>query len=330
VCYFGLSEIKIFSVKDHVKLVEDLCSVLTSICAGITIAVLCSTPNRLILIVFVLVLIQSGYAIYYQHAGINTFVAHGIVRAGGTFNDPAGICISALIVLPLVVAQGFHTDEKGRSYWLIGLPIMLAGFMLSASTFSTIALTMSLAWLLSRLIYDKRIVMTVGMCIFCLLLLIFYHRGPFFLTIGSLQGAIDQQLSRWHTGAAPFEHNWLVGSGLRNTDAWNGSTMISDETSAATAVAANDILIFWLNEFGIAGGLLFAVFSATIYYALRPHMKTAVGLGLTASWIALAVDGIFDVPFGVGGLYFGNALVGCLTGATMLLNVYGLTGSKAP
>jgi len=75
----------------------------------------------------------------------------------------------------------------------------------------------------------------------------------------------------------------------------------------------------WLDEMGIAGGLLFLLFVATISQCVR-SAGSNLSYSLGASWLALLTLGMLRTPFGTISTLHGTVIVGLLLGTTMLTN----------
>ncbi len=79
-----------------------------------------------------------------------------------------------------------------------------------------------------------------------------------------------------------------------------------------------NLILSWLDEMGIAGGVLFVLFLTTIARTTA-CTRTTASVAVTAAWLGLFIFGIFATPFGMASHSYGNALLGALLGLTLLL-----------
>lgn len=319
--YFVPSLLTLFAYQNRATLFESVSSLLVALGSGLLCAFLCGKSGRVVLLICLFGLAQGIFTIYYQKMGISTVAPDGMQRAGGTFGNSGSVYTLMMLGVPLAVAQALQIVEAHRkAFWLLCASVMFAALILTWHWGGALAVALALTWLAAHFIRDKYSVIGIGAFLLCGVVLMAQHGIGGFSQRSPLNDAIMGNAQSWQRGLIVFENNWLAGTGIGvlSTPVTVGMP-VPGIKPITIGIASNSLLLRWLDELGIGGGILFLLFAVAIYQMLRRSQDEPVVLGLSAAWIALLVAGIFDTPFGTGERSCGNALVGCLLGATALL-----------
>ena len=293
---------------------------LWALTSGLLAARLCVTPTRTAKVMCALGSAQSLYALFSLFTGHHPFVSGSVTRAGGTFQDPAALYPTLLLCLPLAVALAL---ERGpvvlRLLWAGASLVLFAGLVATWYRGGIIGATAGLTWLAYRLTNRRRPAVLTSLALGVVALWTCSSRIAGAANQASSDGSLQGRYRVWDGALELFRRHALTGVGVSSV---NIPTSVgpAGRMVPLTFIHCHDLLLNWLVEMGIGGGVLFVVFVVAISRLVR-QAATPMALGIGASWIALLLAGIVDVPFGVcTPQYVHNcALAAALLGATVQL-----------
>ncbi len=166
----------------------------------------------------------------------------------------------------------------------------------------------------------------IGVCLLAFLLTFFTSaiRSTGLQNARSISGSNYGHHILLQKGIAIFASNWLMGVGvgcLRIPVSWG-----SRSGYAGAFMQPGNLVLCWLAEMGVFGGLLFIILAITLLL-LAYRTQSPAGAGLTGAWVAIAVLGLLDTPFGFAQQTAQNITLGYLVGATLLLPTSQRSGS---
>jgi O-antigen ligase len=185
---------------------------------------------------------------------------------------------------------------------IVATAVMLAALILTFSRTALFAAGIAAAFAFVRHASSRRSALkyVITVALICFVAIAFRMLGPD--NAISSAGSDSDHAAFLILGMRAFAHNPLTGVGLGNIR-WNTD--------------GSNLLVQWLAEFGIGGGLLLAALIVAIIRCLRGRSARITAVGAPLLGIALA--GLSDVPFGVVGHPASTCAVGLLLGATMAL-----------
>jgi O-antigen ligase len=163
----------------------------------------------------------------------------------------------------------------------------------------------------------KSTTLVVGIVMVCLMALVLAVRvaGP--VNRASSNRSVHGRVLLWKEGLGLFEKHWLTGVGVGSLELHITVPTTGGAETADTESEPKNLVLFWLDEMGLSGGLFLIAFIVLIAKVLQNKTSTLT-LGISAAWIVLLVASLVDTPFGTAGRYYGNAVVGSLLGATLM------------
>jgi O-antigen ligase len=135
----------------------------------------------------------------------------------------------------------------------------------------------------------------------------------------SVAGANQARLRQWKGGLNAFITHPLIGVGVGDY----AQQVVTERGSTSTVNVVEDpknLIVSWLAERGVIGGILFVLFSCAIVTAVRQTAPSTFGAAIAAAWVGLLVAGMVDTPFGPASRPLGNCCFGLLIGCTGLLH----------
>jgi|GEM_PF-1378400 len=310
--------------------VQTACSTLIAFCTGLICTLLLRRAKIGVFLLCLFGLIQGLFVIYYAKMGVHYVISGSISRAGGTFTDPSSVCTLMLLGLPLAMSQVLFGNKYSKSslqeqgFWVVTISVMFAALVLTWERGGALALSIALLWLFNQFAGEWRVRIFVSLIAILIPVVVCGHRNFGDISSASAQRSTSGHYLLWKDGAKLFQDNWLTGVGV---NAVLIETITPTQDPGVMVSQANpdpkNLFLYWLDEFGISGGVLFIGFLLAVPYSITHVLKVvsdkSVAMGVFASWIALFVAGIFDTPFGVAERSCGNLLVGILVGITVLL-----------
>jgi len=291
--------------------------ILIPIGTGLLAARLCNTPTRAAQVLTILVAMQSYYAIRYLLHGVGILWSGDIPRAGGTYGKPTAVYTMALICLPFAMSLAFQDRPKAaRWVWAVCALIMLAALVTTWYRFPILALALAGGWLSFRLIGKRTLTFAIQLILVLLVLLSWHIRSEGVANqISSERSELSHSIC-WRLGLQTFHNHLFTGVGP-------AQLQIIVHSQATNAVyhlqEPKNLLIMWLAEFGISGGVLMALFVVVLVKVMKQG-RSIMTDAIAVSWIAVAVAGISDTPIGVSDRPYSNLLLGVLLGMSLLVN----------
>lgn len=293
---------------------------LATFAAGLTFARVCGGSRPTARVLCVLGTVQACCTIYGRLGERTAFVVPEVLRAGGTFGHPMGVYTVMLFCLPPTVALAVAGRTRAEKIvWAVTSALMFTALILTWYRGGLLAVSVGLIWLYGRTARRKWPALLLGGALAVVLLTAVYVRSAGRLHALGSDGPLQSRYVLWREGWQSLEAHWPTGVGVTGLHL----PMHSDDDGIPADQMYPDphnLPLFWLDEMGVGGGLLFLAFLVCIGGVVRrSDVPLAVGLG--AAWLALLVAGMFDTPFGLGTKEraFANALSGALLGATLLL-----------
>ena len=289
-------------------------------CVGLLAAWLCGTPQRLTYALAGLASVQAVYALYYQHQGTHTLLSGQIERAGGTFNLPSGVYITMALTLPLSINAAISAKRSGFMFiWMLSATALFAALVVTWYRSAILAFAIALIWMMWRVLRNKRALLPIILLMLVAGFSVVHTRMTGEVNSASAGRSVESRLILWKRGDEIFGRHWLtgVGAGALQIPIRISSPLRGQKPDVFMSEPKN-LLLDWLDEMGVAGGILFVLFCIAISAVIRRDCSP-VASGIGAAWLSLLVIGVFDTPFGTAQSSYGNVLVGSLLGATMLL-----------
>jgi O-antigen ligase len=292
---------------------------LAPIGAGLLATRLCGRFRYALVLLLALVLLQEGYAFTaYLHAK-HIVVSGTVRRAGGTFDAPNTLGLMAAAALPITCL--FLLEP--RPLWQRALSgLCLCGLMgllaLSGSRAAALGLAVATVWMLWKVTEQRRqsplrsawfwggITASLGAILFINGMRLWGHINRVSTDRSSLG-----HLRLWRHGFHVFAKHWLFGAGL-------GYISLATEDNIVDYVAYDpeNLLLQWLEQFGVIGGVLFLLAVYLVVRAIKG--RSLCHMTLQAMWAATAIVGCFNPVLATSSMA-GGALVGVLLGSTLLL-----------
>ena len=302
------------------RLESSNCSlIIAALCVGLAAAAIC--PGRTAtFVVCAEVCIQSCYALYYQHIGINHVISGDVARAGGTFNEAGSLYLTTLIGLMLCVGEiVLARTALLKALSITATALVFAALLITWYRSAALAAAISIVYLCYKLYGNNRrllLLTAAGAIILCLST--FQLRSHDNRSELSSFRSVRSHIALWLIGAKVFNNNWISGVGAASlqipvvTDTLTSNGSVHREVM----IEPKSEFLLWMDEVGLIGGLLFASFVCSIVAIVKKSTPLIKG-GIASAWLALGIISLFDAPFGTVGTLPATALVGTLMGITM-------------
>ncbi len=269
------------------------------------------------------------YAIVYQRERTHGLLSGTVLRAGGTFDDPNNLYVLMLVALPLAVAGALQAERAWpRFAYLVAASAEFSALMMTWFRGGAIGLALALATFVYMVTRSTRAAVTVLICAVALAGVVTGVRmaGP--QNRASATVSAQARVRQWWSALATFSAHPITGVGVNSYNA----PVVSTRGGVTTYNVTSDpkgILLHWLVERGIAGGLLFVLFVWTIASLVRSASPDTDVAAIAAAWVGLLAVGCVDTPLGMPGRYAGTCCFGLLLGATAMLQQREETGPSA-
>jgi O-antigen ligase len=303
-----------------------ICSVILSFCAGIFASLLAGSTRNMIHVFALIVLIQGVFALLLRRIFANVVLSGTVWREGGTFHDPnalAFLCSIGVVMGLVSIALG---NQKQGEYLYCSITTAIAAVALFSTwnRGAVLALALALMWFGAKYMSSKlvRCLIIVFMCL--LLIFVQYRRSEGRENAASANQSAANRVAIWQAAAKEYTRHWLVGSGVSpvmiiRIDA---PTSKSEGRSVLqTLDGPKNVVLYFLNEFGITGGVILVLGYLCIHglLAAKEVKDSPNAIVISISWIFIVLYSLVDTAFGGPSQYCGNAVVGCLYGTTILL-----------
>lgn len=318
--WLGGMIITALSWRDNMLQADQAILLLGAVGIGLLTARLSGTSDRALSLLVPVAAVQAGYSLVYQHEHLNMLQSGTILRAGGTYNSVQALCTLTLLCLPLAVVCVFQSRQAAALlFWSFCTALLFAALLLTWYREAFVALTVSLTWLVWRLLKQRWTVLIVGAILVFLTLGIFAVRSAGERNAASAGRSVHGRMLLWRSGLTAFCQHPLTGAGLGALRLpVTVPTSVPGKWERDIEPEPKNLLLDWLGEMGLPGGVLLILMAFSVKKVVEPsRLNMAAGLG--AAWIALGVTGVLDTPFGATQPHVSNALVGVLLGATLML-----------
>lgn len=291
-------------------------SVTVSIGVGLTFARLCGNSILTLKLACVVVCILALNAVYDHAHSVNTVTSGTVLRAGGPTGHPLELAYTVIIILPILIQLSTQLGHWIKSVaWLTGSSISIACLIL---TVSRCGIAAGLAACVFVCVKRQKLLATfIAFSLICLVVNQVRSTGP--ENLASTNRSNSSRLLILKSGWRNFSENWLTGIGPGELNMSIPAEYRGIKTYKS-AQDTNNLPIMWLTEFGI-GGLVFLAFFVHYISSVLHRTSLSIRSGMAAAWIAIALAGIFDVPFGTSLEFTPTILVGALLGATLLVPI---------
>ncbi|NLH99951.1 MAG: O-antigen ligase family protein [Chthonomonadales bacterium] len=314
-----------------VSIVEGNSAILLAIAAGLLASRIAGTVSRAAAVLITAASLQAVYAYLGLLSGEHVLVSGSLVRAGGTYDRPNALGMLLASALPLSTAL-MHMRRSAVATLACATCAMVlyCGLLLSGSRAAALGFlggAVVAAAMAFPLLSDKsarKVALTIAVTSGVLVVTVNVLRNLDPIRRESTARSTRGHVSYWQAGMNAFTKHWSLGAGA-------GSAMVSipvhanGVTEEVHVPVANNLLIEWLAEFGVAGGVLYVLFAKSIVAVLRAE-RGHVSAGLSGAWTAYAVTGWFVPSYGSSNRP-GGVVLGMLVGMTILC-IRG-TGSRA-
>jgi hypothetical protein len=324
----------VVSPKSNAVLSAAVCSIMVAICTGIVAAFITGSVGRAILGLLIAVCVQSAFALYLRNSSANLILSGTLLREGGTFNDPQAL--SALCAVGASVGlAGLMLANTSSNQLFYGLfaALSISGLIVTWDRGASFALSAALIWFSLKYPLPKSTRIMVVTATVLLSLFVLASRSLGAANYASNYQSAANRLIIWQRGFANFEQHWLGGADIGSlTIHFNAPTDTSHGKMLPQAVDGPESeYLFFLDEFGVSGIVILLLF----YICIRNLLKRSVDHGeysalLSVAWATLAIYSLVNTPFGGPSQPSGNAMVGFLIGATILVGRKTLGGIANP
>ena len=305
--------------------------VLLSVGAGLTFARLCDRYSQTAGLLTLMIALQCAYAIYGYISHTHVFLSGALLRAGGTFDQPTQLSFVLVVLLPILAIQLLEAKTvRATTTLAITVAVCSCALLLSGSRGAIIGLIVSLLWQCfsyhAAVRVKTRLAVSAALllCAFVMLFIVSGMRNADAISRRSTARSSQGHVWYWKRGWNVFTQHWLTGAGA-------GSTLVQIPvvaggiTQEMETVTSNNLVIQWLGEFGIGGGILLALIGATIRRILSAQ-RSALAIGLAGAWLSFFIASLFNVSYGASNLP-GGALIGVLFGLTLQIKPASLSGT---
>jgi len=302
--------------------------ILLPLVVGMLAARLCTTSSSAVRLFSLLAVLQAGYTLFYIKVGIHLNTVPGASRPSGTFHNSDSLIVILLVALPIAIAETMRcTTNVGRTFWSLCTTLQLAALASTGSRAGMLAVICAVGFIVLRTVPRHKLLFAAALAAAGTALCVAHWKYPAPPTF-SLH-SLEVRSASWTEGLRHIKSNVWNGEGI-------GSFDKIQTFQIPSAVCTLDVpplrepgntALHWIEELGVAGGILYCIFVAVIVNAVRRQERnTATVLG--AAWVALLVTSLFDTPIGNFTRSSGTAMFGLLLGATMLPSL-AVTGERA-
>lgn len=263
-------------------------------------------------------LVQAIYTIWYQRTGFNSLLSGDVHRAGGTFNDPYGVCVLMLLVIPAATVTLISRTNKLPVSLLAMTSLTMAGaaLVLTWTRSYIVAAAVALYWLFTRFSRLRSVSAGVTIVLFSICVVAVMHRSGSAIAQTSTERSNESRIVLWQDGIQIFRNNWLAGVGVGEL---NIKPRARQNTRPIVMNEPKNMILDWLDEYGLTGGIIFAMLIISIASIIRLASDRRYALGVAAGWIAFFIAGLADTPFVTVTHFSGDCAFGFLIGCTQLL-----------
>jgi len=292
--------------------------ILLPLLVGMLVARLCSTSSSAARLFSLLAALQACYTLYYIKVGIHLNTVPGVSRPSGTFHNSDSLIIILLVALPIAIAETVRcTTNVGRTFWSLCTTLQLAALASTGSRIGMLAVICAVSFILLRVVPRHKLLFAAGMAALGISVCVVHWKYPSPPTLS--MRPLTVRSAAWAKSLGHIKSNVWNGEGIGSFD----KIQIFQIPNAACTLDVpplrepGNAALHWMEELGLAGGVLYCLFGVTIADAVRRQDRnTATVLG--AAWVALLVASLFDTPFGNFTRSSGTAMLGLLVGAAML------------
>lgn len=290
--------------------------ILLSFAVGLLAARLCSSTERVLMLLFIIGLVQAAYSIAGFLSGSLVMFSGNIARASGTVNQPNGLYTEMLFC----IFPGVFWLLRTRKHFAV----LLVCTLMTAALVCALVLTWNRGGFLGLgagafyfsypFLRRSRLALALtisGLAAFVLFSAVWRTRGEDDSRKAGV--AAYSRVVYVKQNLEQFGEHPLTGTGINPKPA----TALAPVQGSKTFMSKN-LLLNLMVEMGLFGLLLFAAFCVGIAGSVARMKGLTVRLTLGATWIALLTASMFDVPFLSCLRSEGNTLFGVLVGATLL------------
>jgi len=288
--------------------------------AGLLVARLVNKTQVLILLLTAVSAFEAGLTIYQHHIEGSTPVLNAVNGVGNTEGATQGLRVLFLVVIPPSLIAAVNAKQSMMAlFWMICSAAMFAALVVLHTFGSLVALALALVWTYGRSVTWNRSSLAVSLLMVCMLFIVFYLQTPRALNAASVVASVGGYTAPWQRGVNMFRNHWLSGMGIGALTVPIEVALPVGTTPAVNVyVEPNNVFLHWLDELGLAGGILFFLLSAAIRNIVyQSRSQDTIGIG--AGWLAIFVLGIFETAFGPPSQICPNVLIGILLGSTILV-----------
>jgi O-antigen ligase len=305
---------------------ERECSlIVASFTAGLVAAMLCKTPRAIFAVIGTVGTIVAACSLFYYVHGINTVQSGAVIRSGGTFDSPLELAYVLILCLPSVIYWIFQkTNAVILAISVCSGALIISSLYLTYCRSAVVACALAVGYIFLRG-KTLRQWFYVGALALTIICVIFVIRGVGnsneISTLGSWQG----RTALWRVGISIFLSHPLTGIGIGNVRipalSYQGGTR-----TRVFVTSCMNLPLEWLDELGIAGGVLICAIFASLLHRLQlsePKDREVI----LCSMLSIIIVGFVDVPFANAAQYGPTCLVGMLLGTSILLPEFKLAGT---
>jgi protein-disulfide isomerase len=292
--------------------------ILLPLVVGLLAARLCTTSSSAVRLFSLLAVLQAIYTLWFLKSDITLNMVPGSLRPSGTFHNSDSLIIIMVVALPIAIAETIRcTTNTGRTIWSLCATLQLAALASTGSRTGLLAVLCAISFILLRAAPRHRILFASMLAAVGIAVSVVHWKFPVPPTL-SLHSLEVRSVS-WTNGLQHIKSKFWNGEGIGSFDKIQ-TLQIPNATCTMDVPPLHEpgnTPLHWMEELGVAGGILYCIFVGMIAGAVRRqewNSTTVIG----AAWVSLMVISLFDTPLGNFSRGSGTAMFGLLLGATML------------
>lgn len=320
VVYLSSLTISIGSSANNPSLQHECSYMLLCIVTGLSVALVCGTAETIVVALIITTTLSAALGLLGFVRADFVLTSGSLHRASGNYENPNLLALVVASGLPLVSAALVRARTGTIQFaCCIAIAILSAALILTWSRWVILGLTFaSVAVILRNFRVNQllKILTVFGVAVLLSLVLLMRDYNQASITSTQRSNIGHWQLLRNGLSVASAAMPFGVGIGAMEVPV---KVKIKGVIVQVNYPRPDSLLVLWLGELGIGGGLLFFLYCFGIYQALISRDQSdSLGLALKTVWLSLGVSSIIMTPFGFAAWSQCNVIVTVLLGATLL------------
>lgn len=315
VVYFAGCVGSILSAKEDILTASSACSIALALLLGMNCIVLIRDSKAAIRILGWVTALLAIATILLFNSPNNVTWSGTLARAGGPFQRPEIVGTLLVVALPSMLTFTYNDSVKNPLSQVVVLAVSGAALTMTWMRDSFAALGVSFAILVDR---DQRrnLIVPISVVFTLLTLVTLGVRSSGEARRTSSQKSTAGHIQAWEEGLKIFAQRPIRGVGVSAVSINVNQPGNLAGRQVQTLSEPKSIYIALLDDLGIAG----AAILVALFYGLMKHFRSArdsLSNQLLASWIAIALLGVFDTVV-FSDRFAPNMLLGILVGLTLM------------